>query len=212
MSIKDEYDKYVKWEPIEVKGLTGYPCLSGWEELDWIEKLPFNWNLSILDGNKQFSQNNRETLIKLIKDKPNAKTFVEIGTASNFVGSSTETFLLYKNDETDFITIDIENREHQTLNKPNIFYIQSDSTNPDLIRHFAHKIDILFIDGDHSIKTVFKEYKFYLPHMKEDGIIVLHDTTMHPGPFLFMQAVDEKVFKKETLHTNDFGLGVIYLK
>ena len=122
MNIKEEYDKYVKWEPIEVKGLTGYPCLSGWEELDWIEKLPFNWNLSILDGNKQFSQNNRETLIKLIKDKPNAKTFVEIGTASNFVGSSTETFLLYKNDETDFITIDIENREHQTLNKPNIFF------------------------------------------------------------------------------------------
>lgn len=210
-SIKDEYNKRVVWKKTNIKGLTGIPSLADWDKLDFIKELPFDWEKPILDGNKQFSQKNRDTLINLIKSKPDAKTFVEIGTATSFVGSSTETFITYKNDNTDFITIDIEHKKRQLHNKPNVFYIESDSTNPNLTKYFANKIDILFIDGDHSVKTVFKEYEFYLPFMKNDGIIVLHDTTMHPGPFLFMEAIDESVFKKQILHTNDYGLGIVYL-
>jgi hypothetical protein len=60
--------------------------------------------------------------------------------------------------------------------------------------------------------VVFEEYAFYLPIMKKNGIIILHDTTMHPGPFLFMEAVDDTVFKKEILFEEDYGLGVVYLQ
>lgn len=48
--------------------------------------------------------------------------------------------------------------------------------------------------------------------MKDDGIIVLHDTTMHPGPLLLMEAIDTNVFKTEIFCSEDYGIGVIYLK
>lgn len=37
------------------------------------------------------------------------------------------------------------------------------------------KIDILFIDGDHTIEGVTKDYEAYMPFVKEGGIIAFHD-------------------------------------
>jgi predicted O-methyltransferase YrrM len=214
MNIKEEYNKHVTWEKTEIKGLKGYPVLpKDWNTRDWIEELPFQWVRKNIGGNGQFSDKNSKTLISLIKSKPNATLFVEIGTGASITCSSTAAFLNNKNDGTTFITIDCEKRTQDKLGKPNAHFITAWSTSPEVKNHLGdNKIDILFIDGDHSVKTVFEEYEFYLPYMKEDGIIVLHDTTMHPGSFLFMEAVDEKVYRKEVLHTEDYGLGIVYLK
>lgn len=214
MTIKEEYDKIVTWKPTTLKGLKGIPTLShNWDGADYIPSLPFNWLPIIEGGNGQFSVKNKETLVELIKSKPDAELFVEIGTASIFTGSSTETFILNKKDNTSFISIDRAVCSNQTLEKTNVHFITNKSTN-DYIKEYIgnKKIDILFIDGDHSVKTVFEEYEFYLPLMKQDGVIVLHDTNMHPGPFLFMEAVDETVFRKEKKHLEDLGLGIVYLQ
>ena len=210
--VKETYEKYVKWKPSSLKGLKGIPDLGKWNERDFIKELPFNWHPIVAGGNGQFSRANGETLKNLINSKPNASLFVEIGTAAAFAGSSTETFLKNKKDDTLFFTIDIVGRENITLGKPKSFFIVERSTNENVKKHIAdNKIDILFIDGDHSVKAVFEEYEFYLPYMKQDGIIILHDTNLHPGPFLFMEAINENIFRKERLHPTDLGLGVVYL-
>lgn len=214
MNIKEEYIKITTWYPTNLRGLKGTPILANeWNNRDCISELPFNWTPPVSGGNGQFSDNNKQILIDLIQNKPNATLFVEIGTATCFEGSSTDTFIRNKKDETTFVTIDITKRSSETLNKPNVIYAVGDSTDPNIKSFFDdEKIDLLFIDGDHSVDTVFKEYQFYLPLMKKDGIIVLHDTTMHPGPYLFMQAIDENVFRKEVLCTDDLGMGIVYLK
>ena len=47
----------------------------------------------------------------------------------------------------------------------------------------SHKIDLLFIDGDHSYEGVKKDYELYSPFVKKGGMIVFHDivqnTTLH---------------------------------
>lgn len=214
MSIKDEYDKYIFWAPTTLKGLKGIPIFTNdWARRDYIPELPFNWTVTMVGGNGQFSQANGETLAKLINSKPNAELFVEIGTASIWADSSTHIFITNKNENTTFITIDCEPRTIFNLGKNNVHSLVEHSTSENVKSYIGNrKIDILFIDGDHSVKTVFEEYEFYLPFMKKDGIIVLHDTTMHPGPFLFMEAIDEAVYCKEKLHTDDLGLGIVYLK
>lgn len=211
---KQTYDSLVTWEATDIKGIKAVPTLSaGLNSKDWIPELPFNWQVCVSGGNGQFSENNGKTLIELIKSKPDAKLFVEIGTASNFDGSSTETFILNKKDETTFVSIDVMKRTSENKGKPNVIYAVANSVDKNLVNFLnGEKIDILFIDGDHSVDVVFAEYKFYLPLMKDDGIIVLHDTTMHPGPFLLMEAIDESVFRKEMLHTDDLGLGIVYLQ
>lgn len=40
---------------------------------------------------------------------------------------------------------------------------------------FNQKLDILFIDGDHSWKGILTDLECWLPFLKEEGILVLHD-------------------------------------
>jgi len=206
---KDFYNKEVKWINTSTKGLKGKPLTT------------FNTSdtSSIVEpigvtGNGQFSICNKKVLIDLIKSKPHASLFVEIGTASAYTVSSTETIINNKTEDCLFYTIDIAERilSEAGLYK-NISIIQSDSTG-DKVKELLQgkRIDILFIDGDHSIDRVFAEYEFYLPYMKDDGIIVLHDTTMHPGPLLLIEAIDTNIFKTEIFCSDDYGIGVIRLK
>lgn len=37
-------------------------------------------------------------------------------------------------------------------------------------------VDLCFIDADHSAEVVWKDLRNVLPYMKQDGIVVLHDT------------------------------------
>lgn len=210
------YKQHTTWLPTTIPGLKAIPSLpENWNTLDWLPAYnAINWVRHDITGNGQFSDNNRAVLTNIIKSRANPDLFVEIGTAISWEKSSTETFIKCKSEDTTFYTIDIIYREcpEKDLNLKNTHFIKSPSVDESIkSRIGSHKIDILFIDGDHSVDMVFKEYSFYLPHMKKDGIIVLHDITVHPGPFLFMEAVDENVYRKEILHEDDLGLGIVYL-
>jgi predicted O-methyltransferase YrrM len=206
---KEFYNNEVKWLSSPVKGLKGYPIASfGTQDVVDIVK-----PLQGVTGNGQFSTRNGKVLLDIIKSKPEATLIVEIGTASAYVNSSTNIFVNNKNKDCCFYTIDIAARNCFPTGDDNNWIITCDSTGDKIKEHLREqRIDILFIDGDHSINKVFAEYEFYLPYMKDDGIIVLHDTTMHPGPLLLMEAIDTNVFKTEIFCSDDYGIGVIRLK
>ena len=210
MSIyKEFYKKEVKWLSSPVKGLKGYPITSfqGQDVVDIITPLEG------VTGNGQFSTCNGKVLLDIIRSKPEATLIVEIGTASTYKNSSTNIFINNKTKDCCFYTIDIAARNCFSTGVDNNWIITCDSTGDEIKERLKGRfIDILFIDGDHSINKVFAEYEFYLSYMKDDGIIVLHDTTMHPGPLLLMEAIDTNVFKTKTFCPDDYGIGVIYLK
>lgn len=216
------YSEHVVWSPTNIKGLKSIPTFkkSEWNGLDALtgnSLFPFDWIIRNVDGNGQFSLKNAQKTIEILKSKPQAELIVEIGTScsSCVIGGSTEVFAKNKNSEAAFYSIDIvaHNPGIDRQKYKNIEFVQSKSVDQKIKGILGDRlIDILFIDGDHSLQVVFEEYQFYLPLMKKDGIILLHDTTLHPGPFLLMEAIDESVFKKEVLFEEDYGLGVIYLQ
>ena len=45
----------------------------------------------------------------------------------------------------------------------------------DIARKFNEKVDLLFIDGDHSYEGCQLDVENWLPHLKPSGLIIMHD-------------------------------------
>lgn len=45
----------------------------------------------------------------------------------------------------------------------------------DIAKTFNEKIDLLFIDGDHSYEAVKADVEYWLPKIKNHGIVIFHD-------------------------------------
>jgi predicted O-methyltransferase YrrM len=74
-----------------------------------------------------------------------------------------------------------------------------------------NEIDVLFIDGDHSVNQVVKEWAGYVPYLSNNGVVIFHDTTVHPGPAVVYDAIDEAYFDKRRYFADridDWGVAV----
>jgi len=70
------------------------------------------------------------------------------------------------------------------------------------------QIDVLLIDGDHSYDGVRTDYERFEPHVKEGGLILLHDAMWgHKGVRKFFW--DEIKYPKSVLHLSKSGMGLV---
>lgn len=112
---------------------------------------------------------------------PEAKTICEIGTANSgttlFLGCTLESVK-------EIICIDLYIKNKIQLNyilsKKKIALFQGSSYEEQTLNKVKHhlrgnRIDILFIDGDHTFNGVSKDFEMYFPLVKEGGIIAFHD-------------------------------------
>jgi predicted O-methyltransferase YrrM len=58
------------------------------------------------------------------------------------------------------------------------------TTSDRAVQGWTKKIDILFIDGDHSYEGVKRDWDLFTPHLREFGIVIFHDTIwdLRPDP------------------------------
>jgi len=76
-------------------------------------------------------------------------------------------------------------------------------------------IDVLFIDTDHSYALTMFELQKYIPHVKKDGIVLMHDTKSWPE---VKKAIDDYLLQNTNLtyeeYPSDFftGLGILKWK
>ena len=49
-------------------------------------------------------------------------------------------------------------------------------TSGEAAKGWKREIDLIFIDGDHSYAGVKADWELFLPHLKEFGVVVFHDT------------------------------------
>ncbi len=71
--------------------------------------------------------------------------------------------------------------EHQKIH-----FIRKDSQNSSTVKKIKkilknNKIDILFIDGDHTYRGVKNDFDNYISLVKENGIVAFHDIVEHPS-------------------------------
>jgi len=59
-------------------------------------------------------------------------------------------------------------------------------TSREAAQGWTRKIDLIFIDGDHSYEGVKADWELFLPHLSEFGVVVFHDTLwdLRPDPHL----------------------------
>lgn len=128
-----------------------------------------------------------EELQFIIDNCKGKKNFIEIGTnqGGTFIelckvvkGLHISIDLEYPNPDQ---KIDFDKRNEAILNQyPDSILITGDShlkeTKDKLIKALnGQKVDVLFIDGDHSYKGIKQDYKDYKEFVNEGGLIIFHD-------------------------------------
>lgn len=77
------------------------------------------------------------------------------------------------------------------------------------------RLDLLFIDGDHSLEGVMRDYELYKPFVKRNGVIAFHDvndTEFHHQAGCFVDVLWNKLEGDKQVFTIDAawgGIGVI---
>lgn len=155
-------------------------------------------------------------LERLLTIKDQCRVIVEIGVDAYDAPGFTDIFLEHKRPETIYIGIDINDKSY--LNDPdkNIYTIQNSSSNYlenlEKIKSFgATEIDLLFIDGPHSINQVLDDWE-YTNILSNDGLVGFHDTRFHPGPKRFLQALNTDQWEIEEnacADKLDWGVGFV---
>lgn len=141
----------------------------------------------ILVEDKLFStsQKRAEILALLgVIEKTQPKYICEIGTAS---GGTLFLLASAARPEATLISIDLslawaraKAYSHFARRAQRIIQIRGDSQSPEVVRQAAaalegHKLDLLFIDGDHSYEGVKADFENYRPYVKPGGFIAFHD-------------------------------------
>jgi len=179
---------------------------------------PYVEKLKIPNPYQEFSQCNHENLTKAINSCGVVpRYFLEIGVNRNGSKSSTQTIFRSLPPDGIYLGVDLDDRSYLNDQSRGIYTIKTNSSNFDLVISTLKQLnvpflDFILIDGWHSINQVLDDWeytRFLAPH----GVVAFHDTTSHPGPNAFINALNTD--KWEVIANtciNDFGFGYCYLK
>lgn len=187
------------------------------DDLDWMD-CEHNYMHTVIQN--EFSQQNGDILVSCIeklKAKSSFNTVMEIGVQRSGELSSTCRLMAVKPQETLYLGVDIKNQSIDTVHKPhlNAHGLTSDSGDypyvcENLDRLGMKGLDLLIIDGYHSINQLYKDFR-YAERLSAGGMVFFHDTNYHPGPKTLLDCVDPKVFNisKYFEGERDWGCAVL---
>jgi hypothetical protein len=154
---------------------------------------------------------------QFLKVRDNCQSILEIGICRNDKDSFTHCFLNNKRDETVYVGIDLDDKTFLNNPEKNIYTIQNTSSDVDAnierMKSFGvEQFDFIFIDGWHSINQVLIDWE-YTQLLGPNGIVGFHDVNEHPGPYLFVRALDTDKWNVITdACPDDWGVGFAWKK
>lgn len=167
-----------------------------------------------------FSDNNVVATVMAMAATHPLKAILEIGCWAKNTRSQSSTDCLCGNKPEDcwYVGVDVRDdgrREHIQNHGRRQAFVERDSTDIGYVRDALTKLDILeldilFIDGLHSVKQVAIDWT-YAELVRVGGAVILHDINYHAGPRLLFDAVDDRFFSKASVcdADDDFGLGIL---
>jgi len=116
-----------------------------------------------------------------------------------------------------YLGIDLDDKSYLNNVDKNTFTLQCNSHDQSKVREFLSsknikKLDILFIDGWHSVNTTVNDWS-YVDLLSDDGVVIVHDTNTHPGDIALCEAIDRDIFDvTRCCFGNDAGIAIIKFK
>ena len=157
--------------------------------------------------------------LSLLKDP---KLVVEIGVSAAEGVTTTSIILEWKPDTCTYIGIDTNSKaEFDNVGKK-IYTLCNSSVEHDKLYALMElldlrEIDLMFVDGYHSINEVLWEWEYW-ERMAPNGVMVFHDSNYHPGPIAVLDAVDPELFdvtyygRETPFFETDWGMAVVRRK
>ena len=176
-------------------------------------------------GIREFSDDNQRVLKEYFLDflnttKKDRIVIVEIGVSRNaYENTSVSVFLKNKRPQDIYLGIDIDDKSF--LNDPvnNVHTVQCPSQNMDIVLSKMgdlgiHEIDVFMIDGWHSINQCYLEWETYTQILASKGMVAMHDTNFHPGPYFLVDSIDTNQYDvyKHLWDIQDWGISVAIRK
>lgn len=144
------------------------------------------------------------------------QTILEIGVHRNQSRSITNILMDQRPQGSKYIGIDVDDKSYLNNEAQGIYTVKSNSHDQRRIRESLRQynistIDLLMIDGWHSVNTCINDW-CYTDLLSDHGCVILHDTNAHPGSIALFHSVDEKLFAKTRYCTNmdDMGIAVFW--
>jgi hypothetical protein len=129
----------------------------------------------IMDNVSQLWVEEKELLFDFAKIVPPEGVIVEIGTAQ---GGSSEIFYNATKDKSiEIWSYDIapSKEAYDKLQGTTVNIVPKSSEEGALLWAKNKPIDLLFIDGSHTLKDLFNDYNLWVSYLKPNGMVVFHD-------------------------------------
>lgn len=176
-------------------------------------------NISLVHNGPSVRQSHVDMVSNAISS--DTKTILEIGINVYQKPLLSTTRAVLNNKENDCVYLGVDVNDKSSINdvSKNIYTMKIDSSLRRTIRDKMLKlgmktIDLLIIDGDHSIELMVNDWcftEFLSPH----GTVIMHDTNVHIGPRSVFDAIDETLFDKRLIGSEiksgkflDYGMGI----
>jgi hypothetical protein len=166
----------------------------------------------------EYSQRDRDALAGALRELGNdCHCILEIGVArTTGTHTSTSTLITLKPRDCTYLGVDEADRSFLVDLAQHNHTICCNSYQGERVRAtlraLGHdQVDLLHIDGYHSICMALSDWHEYAQLLRAGGVAVLHDTSVHPGPACLYDAIDETLFDKQKLFEDlpdDWGLAI----
>lgn len=211
LSASEIYEKtrfLIKPLPTEIPGLKFFPSME--PEVSNDQDGPaFGWITNV-----EVSDCNLEVVRRVVSGLGNNLTAVmEIGVNRNGERSMSRVLMDERPQGSFYLGIDIDDKSYLDNPAENTWTLRTNSHDQEKVRSFiaskgVKKLDLLFIDGWHSVNTCVNDWR-YTDLLSPNGVVILHDTNSHPGCVALFEAVSDLQYKKVRYCTeNDFGIAV----
>lgn len=201
-------------QPTMVYGLNFFPSLEPHCSND--QDLPnWGWHTPLAEVTDCNLSVVKDVMIEL---GTKCQNILEIGVNRNDLRSMSQVLYNFRPKTGKYLGVDLDDKSYLDDSSIGIYTIKTNSHNQLLIRQKLaelgmQNIDLLFIDGWHSVNTCVNDW-MYTDILSPHGVVILHDTNAHPGCVSLYHAVNENLFKKQRLCTNidDHGISVFWKK
>lgn len=206
MTYHDRVASLIQKRPTTVPGLKFFPDLEPHISNDQ-DMPPFGWVSSV-----EVSDCNLEIVRGAVRELgPHLSAVMEIGVNRNGERSMSRIIMDDRPPGSFYLGVDLDDKSYLNDAERNTHTLQCNSHEQSRIRDYlrnngVNHLDLLFIDGWHSVNTCVNDW-LYADLVRDGGIVILHDTNSHPGCVALYQAVDENAWVKERYCLeNDFGI------